>query len=105
MPASWVRVRMVTRLDKTLRDHSAVSLPILTTTIKPFKHKLTPVVPCRGLSLSLEGGQVPLSYFPGVTGGIPGMLVQRRDGRIPGAPQAMEETELPSVTLVPKQSL
>lgn len=104
MPASWVRATMVTRLNATLRGHSAVSLPILKAISNLLEHRLTPVVPLRG-SVSASGDLMPLSYISGAIEGNPDILIEKADGRVLPAPQALEEGELAAVALGPKEGL
>lgn len=104
MPASWVRATMVTRLNATIRGHSAVSLPILKAITGLLEHRLTPVVPLRG-SVSASGDLMPLSYISGAIEGNPDVFVETQDGTILPSHIALQKAGISAVTLGPKEGL
>jgi phenylalanine ammonia-lyase len=67
-------------------------------------HDLTPVVPLRG-SVSASGDLMPLSYVAGGLEGNPDILIQKKNGTILSAPEALKEAGLEPVTLGPKEGL
>ncbi|KAF2758585.1 PAL-domain-containing protein [Pseudovirgaria hyperparasitica] len=75
MPSDWLRATIAVRCNKTLRGHTAVSLPVLEAMACLLKHQIAPVFLLRG-SVFVSGDLMPLSYIVGAIEGNPDIRVE-----------------------------
>jgi phenylalanine ammonia-lyase len=104
MPSSWVRAAIVVRINTNMRGHSAIRLSTLEAVLALLQRHITPVVPLRG-SVSASGDLMPLSYIAGAVVGNPDIMVEREDGSVSPADEALAKEGLEPITFGPKECL
>jgi len=97
---------MLTRCNSLVRGHSAVRTEVIERIASLLMYEITPVVPLRG-SISASGDLSPLSYIAGVIEGSPDIFVRVGKGtqKTMNAQQALQEFNLPPITLAAKEGL
>lgn len=104
LPWDWVKATILTRANQTVRGHSAVRLEVVETLLALLQHDITPLVPLRG-TISASGDLMPLAYIAGSLTGSPDVFVRISSGKVVSSSEALKLSDIPTVTLAPKEGL